>query len=196
MKHSMLVALSLVAVMLVVSSPALATSVTLVPSMHDVTPGSTVDIAVYMDVSSPGITMTAISTDIVYDTNVFTYDEPSGVTQGALLTHNWDLLGAQTATLRVGGIDWDFGEYLAEGAGTLFTFTLKVSNDALTGSYELAWGDAGNGVGFDYGDENYNDVIPPSFGASINVVPEPGTLVLLVTAGLGLLAYAWRRRRS
>jgi hypothetical protein len=28
------------------------------------------------------------------------------------------------------------------------------------------------------------------------VVPEPGTLVLLVTAGLGLLAYAWRRRRS
>ncbi len=27
-------------------------------------------------------------------------------------------------------------------------------------------------------------------------VPEPGTLVLLVTAGLGLLAYAWRRRRS
>jgi hypothetical protein len=28
------------------------------------------------------------------------------------------------------------------------------------------------------------------------VVPEPATLVLLVTAGLGLLAYAWRRRRS
>jgi subtilisin family serine protease len=32
--------------------------------------------------------------------------------------------------------------------------------------------------------------------ASIDPVPEPGTLVLLVTAGLGLLAYAWRRRRS
>ncbi len=28
------------------------------------------------------------------------------------------------------------------------------------------------------------------------VVPEPGTLVLLVTAGLGALCYAWRRRRS
>ena len=27
-------------------------------------------------------------------------------------------------------------------------------------------------------------------------VPEPGTLVLLATGGLGLLAYAWRRRRS
>jgi hypothetical protein len=32
--------------------------------------------------------------------------------------------------------------------------------------------------------------------SSITVVPEPGTLVLLVTAGLGALAYAWRRRRS
>ncbi len=28
------------------------------------------------------------------------------------------------------------------------------------------------------------------------VTPEPGTLVLLLTAGLGLLCYAWRRRRS
>ena len=27
-------------------------------------------------------------------------------------------------------------------------------------------------------------------------VPEPGTLVLLITAGLGALGYAWRRRRS
>ncbi len=30
--------------------------------------------------------------------------------------------------------------------------------------------------------------------ALANTVPEPGTLVLLLTAGLGLLAYAWRRR--
>ena len=33
-----------------------------------------------------------------------------------------------------------------------------------------------------------------SFGAQL--VPEPGTLVLLITAGLGALGYAWRRRRS
>ncbi len=31
---------------------------------------------------------------------------------------------------------------------------------------------------------------------TVTPVPEPGTLVLLVTAGLGLLCYAWRRRRS
>lgn len=29
-----------------------------------------------------------------------------------------------------------------------------------------------------------------------SAVPEPGTIVLLTMAGLGLLAYAWRRRRS
>jgi hypothetical protein len=31
---------------------------------------------------------------------------------------------------------------------------------------------------------------------TVSFVPEPGTLVLLVTAGLGALAFAWRRRRS
>lgn len=31
-------------------------------------------------------------------------------------------------------------------------------------------------------------------GQVVGPVPEPGTLVLLATAGLGLLAYAWRRR--
>jgi hypothetical protein len=36
--------------------------------------------------------------------------------------------------------------------------------------------------------------IGPSF--EYTTVPEPGTLVLLGMGGLGLLAYAWRRRRS
>jgi len=33
-------------------------------------------------------------------------------------------------------------------------------------------------------------------GTGSIVVPEPGSLVMLVMAGLGLLCYAWRRRRS
>jgi hypothetical protein len=37
------------------------------------------------------------------------------------------------------------------------------------------------------------DINVQVFGSA---VPEPGTLALLFTAGLGLLAYAWRRRRS
>jgi hypothetical protein len=33
-------------------------------------------------------------------------------------------------------------------------------------------------------------------GTGLSIVPEPGTLVLLATGLLGLLCYAWRRRRS
>lgn len=38
---------------------------------------------------------------------------------------------------------------------------------------------------------------PPSTGSIIAFppIPEPGTLALLATAGLGMLAYGWRRRR-
>jgi hypothetical protein len=35
-----------------------------------------------------------------------------------------------------------------------------------------------------------------STGLTMGIVPEPGTLGLLITGGLGLLAYAWRRRRK
>jgi hypothetical protein len=41
-------------------------------------------------------------------------------------------------------------------------------------------------IGFGGGSTTYN----------FEAVPEPGTLVLLSTAGLGLLAYAWRRRTA
>jgi ABC-type amino acid transport substrate-binding protein len=37
---------------------------------------------------------------------------------------------------------------------------------------------------------------PGGMGLSASIVPEPGTLALLVTGLLGLLCYAWRRRRS
>jgi hypothetical protein len=40
------------------------------------------------------------------------------------------------------------------------------------------------------------DIIVSELVIDTYCVPEPSTLVLLVMAGLGLLAYAWRRRRS
>jgi hypothetical protein len=181
---------------LAVSSPALAMSVALVPDTLNVIPGSDVDVSVYMDVSSP-ITMAAISTNIVYDMNVFIHDEPSGVVKGALLTHEWDLCGAENDTLRVGGMDLNLDpkyEDLAAGSGMLFTFTLKVKDDAPTGLSSLTWGvydgfDTAT-AGFDYGDKDGVDVIlldSEMSGASINVIPEPATICLLAIGAMALL---------
>jgi hypothetical protein len=159
-------------------------SVALVPNALHVAPGSTVTVSVNMTVTDP-ITMAAISTRILYDPNVFTYDANSGVVKGGLLTHIWDLSAGSPAEgeLRVGGIDLglyypDYFETLAAGSGKLFTFSLKAKEDAPTGPSALTWGvyDGYDNAtaGFDYGDKDGLDVILPSeamSGASINVCP-------------------------
>ncbi len=165
--------------------PILPPTVALVPNALHVAPGSTVTVSVNMTVNDPCITMVAISTNILYDPNVFTYDANSGVVKGNLLTHIWELFAGSPAegTLRVGGIDLglyypDYFETLAAGSGKLFTFSLKVKEDAPTGPSALAWGvyDGYDNAtaGFDYGDKDFLDVILPSeamSGASINVCP-------------------------
>ena len=182
-----------------VSSPALASfSVSLVPDTLNIAPGSTVNVSVNMS-DSPGFTMTAISAVILYDPAVFTYVDPS-VVKGAFLTPAWDLwTGTEIAgQLRVGGMIWDepFSAQVPAGAGTLFTFTLLANTNAPLGASALNWGDAGNGVGFDYGDANFQDVLVPSSGASINVnvapVPIPAAVWLL---GSGLLGLVGLRRK-
>jgi hypothetical protein len=192
------------------------TSVALVPNALNVTRGSTVDVSVDMNLPA-GITMTAISTRILFDSSVFTYDDPWPVTQGGLLTHTWDLWGGNPTDgeLRVGGIDLDFGESLAAGSGTLFTFTLKVKDNATWGASGLTWasydGHDNALAGFDYGDAfvfdgefwTCNDVLlldDNMHGTSINVVPEvsevpePSSIIVLL-CGLGSLL-AFRRRRG
>ena len=179
MKRLIMAMLSIMAVMFMAATAQASLSVSLVPSTPNVAPGSTVKVSV--DISdSPAFIMTAISAVILYDPSVFTYVDPS-VVRGAFLTDNWGFLAAASTPgkLRVGAFDnTDFnGEGLATGSGTLFTFTLLANADAPLGPSALNWGDAGNGVGFDYGDADWLDVVPPSYGTSINVgVPTAITL--------------------
>ena len=100
-------------------------TVALVPNALYVNPGATVTVSVNMTVSSP-ITMAAISTRILYDPNVFTYDPNSGVVKGNLLTNFWDLAaGSRRNRLRYiprvlrdscGGV-WKVVHLLSEGEG-------------------------------------------------------------------------------
>jgi hypothetical protein len=84
-------------------------------------------------------------------------------------------------------------------SGTLFTFTLRVKDDAPTGLSALTWGvyDGYDNAtaGFDYGDAAFADIIlldSKMSGVSINVIPESATMALIGLGGFGLL----RRKRS
>jgi hypothetical protein len=74
----------------------------------------------------------------------------------------------------------DFGGFADVSFGLLALPGLDeafLANDlTVTGSYK-----EGGGI------EGYVDLY---------VIPEPGTLVLLLSGGLGLLAFAWRRRKA
>jgi hypothetical protein len=200
--HSSMIVLCVSA--LLASSAMASVSVSLVPDNTLYAPGDTAYVSVVLNMNDvAAVTMTAISTDFLYDQSVFTF---TGVTQGALLTHDWGDFadwGSQNpgTSLRIGGIDWDLGETFATG-GTLFTFSLKVADTAPDGSYSLNWGEAGNTpAGFDYGDENWCDVIPPSDNTTLTVgngaVPEPATIIVWSLLGvLGITGGMWRRKRT
>jgi hypothetical protein len=168
-----------------------------------------VNVSIDMTVLDPGIAMTAISARILYDPSVFSYDDTWEVTQGSMLEHNWDPWAATPAAgeLRIAAIDWDFFEEdIAAGSGTLFTFKLKVKDDALAGPSMLTWGvyDGHDNslAGFDYGDADFSDAIlldSNMHGASINVsgpaVPEPMSVVLAVMGVASVIGFKRLRRK-
>jgi len=124
----------------------------------------------------------------------------------------WDLGG--TYTLSKAHV-WNFNEdgYTTQGIKKLDIqkWTGAAWENAYTG---LTWSEAPNTGDYAGFDQEFSTPITTSkirfanlvnygniYGAGVGEVvfygvPEPGTLVLLGMAGLGLLAYAWRRRRS
>ena len=162
------------------------TSVTLVPATQAVCQGSTVDVSVDMS-DSPGITMTAINAVILYDPTVFTYVDPS-VVQGAFLTGDWDFLAAADTPgeLRVGAMIWDppFSEDCSGGGWNVVHLHSAGECRCAPGTFRAELGVATAaqvGVGFDYGDADWNDVVLPSSGASITISSTPSTLDTSVT---------------
>jgi hypothetical protein len=179
--------------------------VSLVPDTQNAAPGQMVNVSVDLS-GSPGFTMNAISAVILYDPTVFTYVDPSVAQGGLIIDNGWDLMAAAgtPGELRVAGMVWSppFGSQIAAGSGTVFTFTLLVNANSPLGLSALSWGNAGNGVGFDYGDADWNDVVLPSYGASINVapVPEPTTMIagalLLLPFGASTLRILRKRQTA
>jgi hypothetical protein len=179
------------------------TSVTLVPASLNAARRSTVTVSLNMSLLSP-ITMDTITAIILYNHDVFTYEDASVVVKGGLLTHNWELYGNEFAEghCKVGGIDLNgfdpnnlepsglpWYEDIAAGSGTLFTFKLKVKADAPLGPSALTWGvyDGHDNAtaGFDYGDADGADIILPEsalHGVSINIISSTQITLASLTA--------------
>ena len=99
----------------------------------------------------------------------------------------------------------------APGGGA---FQVDVTIDFATQQYQHAWTDLGTSTTYTSGLVNFvspftvAEAATARFGVdnhiadslifdnlSVSSIPEPSTVVLLLTAGVGLLAYAWRKRR-
>jgi hypothetical protein len=116
------------------------------------------------------------------------------LSDGALLDYelgsvaNSDLILMTGSTLYLNGQDFsDFNFTLLGGfwAGTYTLIDAKtISGSLSTENLSGTLGDHCTGTLSVVG----NDLV-------LTVVPEPGTLVLLMVAGVGLLAWAWRRRK-
>jgi hypothetical protein len=144
-----------------------------------------------------------------------TFDPTSGyLASAASLQDMGDILaGFQVPS--TGGFSWwtGSGVDIYEGVDPMYTGTQYTAYDvlalhelnptryasqlALAGQYlkNVQLGTGGWNSYPPYADSENNEITGEALWA-MSAVPEPGTLVLLVTAGLGALAYAWRRRRS
>jgi hypothetical protein len=132
------------------------------------------------------------------------------VLAGTGVTGNWDYNFVSRATVLKENDDayhmWYSGGSgnMQDGIGYAFStdgiaWSRDVSNPIFHKGDGVAWRNDRTYTPMVIGNEMWfsgkNSAGNYTLGYAIGV-PEPGTLVLLVTAGLGALAYAWRRRRA
>jgi hypothetical protein len=86
----------------------------------------------------------------------------------------------------------DYPGSLLEFRDTLLTADLMLTNGA--NEWEMWQVFARRGWG--YSASFSNDVAYEAFDLPPGLVPEPSTLALLGVAAIGLLGYAWRRRKA
>jgi hypothetical protein len=125
-----------------------------------------------------------ISFELTYDPTVLKLASDADVTLGSLTSFP----GTTILTNTIADGDWYLELYgthvftVPPDGGTVFNVLFHVKPGAAIGSTPIG-----------FPDDDYDNFTFANGSINI-VVPEPGTLVLLVTAGLGLLAYVWRRR--
>ena len=86
----------------------------------------------------------------------------------------------------------NFGTKIAEGTTNGFYSDPGALTFNYSGALSLQAGDTLDFASDGRSTGNGNNV---AYQVTITSTPEPGTLALLITGGIGLLAYAWRKRR-
>jgi hypothetical protein len=130
---------------------------------------------------------------------------------GSVPTNAWQTVSINSSTgagsTSTGGWWWDGGFNVSSGAGGPPIRSLSEWVTAFTAADSTDFANAhivllSMGVGtYNQGQIDYFDNVSiQSTAGNVNAVynfqtPEPGTLVLLITAGLGLLCYAWHGRK-
>jgi PEP-CTERM motif len=176
------------------ATPILAISLDFVPVSQTVGLGQSVTVDVVISNLGAGIPLSvgAFDLDVNFDLTILS---PTDVTFGPFLGDPGPFEALTSFTFSPGVADFAEVSLLSVPAldalqpasftlATLSFDTLAVGTSPLTFSQVIVDDAFGNKLTIDAG------------SGSVNVVPEPGTFLLLVTGLVGLLGYGWRRYRT
>ncbi len=133
---------------------------------------------------------------LAHSSNTYTGDWT--VTDGKLWASASNSLGSGDIAIGANGkIDVDYDHYNADAAFTLDgLMTLDADEDHTFGAITINSTSLSPGTyDFNYLNANFDANFVNGGSGTLTVIPEPGTLALLATGLIGLLCYAWRKRK-